>query len=629
MDKLIELILGLRQDVASLRSDVHTLSEKVDHLSTQPQVQSAQVARSAQTQNAQNMQHADYGRELSVSEKAYLDRLHGVSQQIEKTTETEKIDFAHRDVPQAPTAIPQAPAMQYVAPSGPNIVERFFIWLQKDWPMKVGGFFVIAAVGWFVTYAAKVGWLSETARVVLGYGFAVVCITFGTLRAEKERAQGNVFLVIGSGAMLISTLAGIYFDLIVHGVGLFVMLLSVGFVTLVSLKQKSAALTSSMIFFGAIIPLFFFSGVSINTIFVYLFILTLGTLWIVSFMQWRGLTFLMLCVVAFYSFGYMIDAYDSMDIESVRNIIIAFLFTATFYIANVSAVIRSQKPHAYDLMTAVGLGFLFLVWIVSFSPAAVEVFLLLIGTLFFAVASYMVFVRTEHKAPTVIYGGVGAMLFAVATALQFDGPVLVTAYATEAAAVIIVVLYFVRQNISNGTRTLLTLLYGVPVVMSLYYVATIFDYLLYPDHDILSQMPALFAIFVICVTAFAVSVGILRLTDIQNGENMTFFRIFAYVGGLYALILVWFVTHIFMRDYDVATFISLVIYTVVGVAFYILGIRENYKPYMTVGGMLFGLVVARVLFVEFWEMDIVMRIITSFVLGALLISTAFIRKSKK
>ena len=620
MEQLTELILNLRKDIADLRSDMHVLSQKVDRLT--PHVQESRevyVTENVATQDV-SQGTANYGCVLSASEQAYLDQLH------HKTVRMQPVVAQ-----QSPTIAPQAPsphATPQYTPAGPNIVERFFAWLAKDWPMKVGGFFVIAAVGWFVTYAAKEGWLSEAARVVLGYGFSVACIMFGALRADRERAQGNVFLVIGSAAMLISTLAGIYYDLIVHGVGLFVMLASVGCVTLISLKQKSVALTSSMIFFGAIIPLFFFSGVSINTIFVYLFILTLGTVWVVSFTQWRGLTLLMLSVVAFYSLGYLVDAYGE-DLETVTNIIVAFSFIATFYFANVVAVNRSSKPHVVDLLTAIGTGLLFLVWMISFAPDSLEVFLLLIGTMFFAVASYVIYDRTNQKSPTVIYGGVSTMLFAVATALQFDGSVLVTAYAVEAAAIAIVVMYFAREELTNGVRLLLTTIYSIPVFMSLYYVAEIFSDLQYLTDGVVEKMPGLFAIFVICITAFAIAIAAVRLTGVRNEGNMTFFRIFAYTGGFYALVLIWFVTHLFMQGYDVATFVSLVIYTVVGVFFYIMGMRENYKPYMAVGGVLFGLVVARVLFVEFWEMNIVMRIITSFVLGALLISTAFIRPIKK
>jgi hypothetical protein len=178
-------------------------------------------------------------------------------------------------------------------------------------------------------------------------------------------------------------------------------------------------------------------------------------------------------------------------------------------------------------------------------------------------------------------------------------------------------------------RSLLTIVSVIPVLMSLGAVAKIFDYLDYPyNGTLLDYMPELFTVFMVCVTMFAVAVTILRITDIEEKENMIFFRIFAYTGGLFGLLLIWFVTHLFMGDVDVATFVSLVLYTVMGVGFYIMGVRDGHKPYMIVGGILFGIVVARVLFVEFWDMDIVMRMVTSFVLGALLISTAFIKKGK-
>ncbi|HIP49870.1 MAG TPA: DUF2339 domain-containing protein, partial [Candidatus Pacebacteria bacterium] len=521
----------------------------------------------------------------------------------------------------------QSQSIQHTQFHEKSVVEKFFTWIAENWPMKVGGFFVIAAIGWFVTYAASVGWLSEVARVILGYLASIAAITFGSIRVDKERTQGNLFLIIGIAAMLISTLAGIYYNIVVHAVGMFVMLVSVGFVTLISLKQKSITLTSAMIFFGAVIPLFFALGVTSTTIFIYLFILTLGTLWVVSFTSWRGLTTMMLAVVGFYSIVYI--ATDFRNIESIYNIVLAFVFAGIFYVANVSSIIKSEKPSHFDVMTALGIGTLMFIWILSFASAEFEVFLLLIAVLFFAGASYAIFTQTGRKAPTAIYGGVTATLFAIATALQFDGPVLVTAYLVEASAVTIITLYFARASVNSGMRSLLTMICTVPVLMALVAVAEIFDYLDYPYNDsLLNYMPELFTVFMTCITMFAVAIVILRVTDMQKKENMVFFRIFAYTGGLFGLLLIWFMTHLFMGNGDVATFTSLVIYTIVGVGFYVMGVKEDYKPYMLVGGILFGIVVSRVLFIEFWGMDIVMKMITSFVLGALLISTAFIKKNK-
>jgi len=624
-DKIIELLQSLREDMGGLRSEVHELSNKVERLSQDSTNQKNQE-NIVQGVDESIKQSVGYGRTLSQAEQEYLNKLHG--NDIEVKDEIVELNVRGEILNDDLMNTPITPPVEVSnGVREKTIVEKFFSWLAKDWPMKVGGFFVIAAIGWFVTYAASVGWLSEVARVVLGYLASIAAIIFGVMRIDRERTQGNLFLIIGIAAMLISTLAGIYYDIIIHVVGMFVMLISVGFVTLISLKQKSISLTFSMIFFGAIVPLFFALGVTSTTIFIYLFILTLGTLWVVSFTSWRSLTTMMLAIVGFYSIVYI--ATDFRNIESVYNIVLAFVFAGVFYIANVSSIIKSEKPSHFDVVTALGIGTLLLIWILSFASTEFEVFLLLIAVLFFAGASYVIFTQTGRKAPTAIYGGVTATLFAVATALQFDGAVLVTAYLVEASAVAVIVLYFARESVGSGMRSFLTIICAIPAFMSFVAVAKIFDYLNSPYNDsMLNYMPELFTVFMASITMFAVAITILRVTNTSNRENMTFFRIFAYTGGLFGLLLIWFMTHLFMGNGDVATFTSLVIYTIVGVGFYVMGVKEGYKPYMFVGGVLFGIVVVRVLFVEFWDMDIVMRIITSFVLGTLLISTAFIKKNK-
>lgn len=618
MDKLIEAINRLQREIGALRSDVRLLSEKVDRIQGDVQPDVVQVPEASLQQSA--LESIDH----EVNNVQY-DPVQPEGYAHEKK-EPENLSV---DAPAAPIAVSTAPQEK-------NAIENFFAWLAKDWPMKVGGFFVIAAVGWFVVYATMENLISETGRVVIGYFFAVGCIAFGAMRVEIERVQGNLFLVIGIAVMLIATLAGINYGIIMPILGLFVMLVSVFFVALVSLKQRSRALTGSMIFFGAIVPMFFFGDIGINTIFVYLFILTLGTLWIVQYVGWRSLTTLILFVVGFYSVGYILDAYGP-EIETVQNIVIAFLFTAVFYGANVSTILRSKKVHPHDLVVALGSGVLFLVWTLNFSPEYLEVFLLLIGTLMFAIASYVIFMRSGHKEPTILYAGVSALLLAVATSRLFDGPVLITAYLVEATAAVVISLYLNRLRVSNNARTFSVVLYGMPLLLSLGSVMTLFDFLshgsggsfIYRKMTLVDMMPHLFVIFVVCVTAFSIAIAILRLVNIDEKENMTFFRVFAYIGGVYTLLLIWFVSHLFISNYDVATFISLVIYTIAGVGFYVFGAREEYAPYKLVGGILFGVVVARVLFVEFWAMSIAMRTVTSFVLGALLISTAFIRTSKK
>ena len=548
-----------------------------------------------------------YGRPLSAKEQAYLDRLH---------SEQRPATFTASSSTTSPTDA-GAPLHTGNVLTQEVPLTRFVQWLVHNWPMKVGGFFVVAAVGWFITYAAMSDILSPTGRVVLGYVFAALCIAFGTARAEKHRAQGNVFLIIGGAALLITTLGGIYLNVVTPTVGLFLMLISVGLLSLIALRQQSKALTVTFVCFGIAIPAFFFSNVDFTTIFLSLLILSVGTLWIVQYTQWRALTLLLMIATAFYSFGYFSTDYSSYAVD-VTNLLTATLLTALFYGTNVATMLRAQQPTKTDVVIALFLGFLVWWWITLFTSDTFSVMLLVGAALLFAISSYMIFVRTARFLPTLVYGGVSIMLLAVATAIQFDGPILVTALAVEAAIGAVVALRVMRDKLSANVSALIVGAYAVPVMLSLPYLS-----------EASEDIDALFAVFMMAMTALTVAIAGLRVARSTTSHALRVGRLFAYGGGIYTAMLVWHAAHFFIANTDVATFVALCIYTAVGVLFYVTGAREQSRPLMVVGGLLFGFVIMRVLFVEFWAMDMVMRIVTSFVLGLLLISTAFFRQSRK
>jgi len=100
------------------------------------------------------------------------------------------------------------------------------------------------------------------------------------------------------------------------------------------------------------------------------------------------------------------------------------------------------------------------------------------------------------------------------------------------------------------------------------------------------------------------------------------------VGIGYLLVLVWLVTHAIMPA-DSATTVSLVVYTILGLAFFVRGKLEDDKSLITLGGVLLGLVVARLLLIDVWQMELVGRVVTFGAIGIMLISTAFIGKGSK
>ena len=75
--------------------------------------------------------------------------------------------------------------------------------------------------------------------------------------------------------------------------------------------------------------------------------------------------------------------------------------------------------------------------------------------------------------------------------------------------------------------------------------------------------------------------------------------------------------------------ISLAIYTVIGIICYLCGLARGMNILRLYGGTLIGFVVIRLLLVDVWIMDIAGRTATFFLIGALLISTAFLGHKKQ
>ncbi len=121
----------------------------------------------------------------------------------------------------------------------------------------------------------------------------------------------------------------------------------------------------------------------------------------------------------------------------------------------------------------------------------------------------------------------------------------------------------------------------------------------------------------------------LRREHLKTAGGTNAGTIFAVVGSLYGYVLLWLSLHAaFLYAQDIATMLSLLCYTVVGLVFYIYGKLHEHKLAKTYGAVLLMLVAGRLLLIDVWDMALTGRIITFFVVGALFMSTAFIRHKK-
>ncbi|EKE11184.1 MAG: hypothetical protein ACD_15C00133G0035 [uncultured bacterium] len=533
---------------------------------------------------------------------------------------------------------PQArPAIEKTA------LERFVLWLAEEWPLKAGIFLLILAVGWFVTYAFINDWIGEVGRITLGVLFGALILSAGFFRTAKHQLQGNALLILGATSILISIISGIgLYNLFPATVALIVAFILVAFMTYVALQQKNLSLAVVTISMGSIVPIFVFLSVDISIIFLYLFVLAAGTLWVTSRTGWNALNIISLVVVFLYSVAY--DNFEGFD-DNLQNLIFAFVFIFLFYFSSIATILFKKSANAYDLVVAGGTGMLFLIWMMMIASEQSLVYLIVFGVLLFALGAYVIFSMTKEKNPVILYSAVALVLLVSATAIQFDSWELTVAYIVEFSSFIMINLYLKsKEEISskfNLSEAFGLVLYVVLFVMSLTNIERIFNYIdrnnyyssrSYYEGQQISIGGDLLVIILLCVMSFLITIFAMKLfydNDKTESNKMTLIRFYGVLGGFYSVILIWVMAHLMIQNQTTATMLSLVIYTLAGVCFYAAGKKNDHGLYKAIGGILFGVVLLRLFLVEFGNMDIVEKIITFFVVGILFVSTTFIGRKNK
>ncbi|MGW8184483.1 MAG: DUF2339 domain-containing protein [Candidatus Moraniibacteriota bacterium] len=531
--------------------------------------------------------------------------------------------------------------VDYKMPPEKSSLEKFGAWLADEWPLKVGIFLLILAVGWFVTYAFINDWIGEVGRISLGVLFGIVLLSAGYHRASIHQIQGNALLVLGSTSVLISIISGIgLYHLFPASVALVVAFMLASFMALAAWQQKNVSLGVVTFLMGSIVPMFVFSAVDISVIFLYLFVLTAGTLWITSKTGWNSLNILSLAVVFFYSVAY--DSFEGFS-DDFMNLIFAFIFILLFYFSNIFTILYKRLANSYDLVVAGGTGLLFLVWMLMIAPKDLLVYLVIFGAFLFAIGAYIIFILTKSKNPVILYAAVALTLLVSATAIEFKGWELTVAYAVEFSLFIMISLYLKSRGeiASRSIETFGIILYVFLMLLSFSNIEKVFSYLNYHNYNLNSYRSNyygaqvtninsdLLVLFLLCIMAFVIAIFAMQVFQKNEDKQLNLVRFYGLFGGFYAVMLTWIMTHLIFTDQTFATIASLIVYTVVGVIFYVVGKKNDYGFYKSVGGVLFGIVLIRLFFVEFAGMDIVGKIITFFVVGILLVSTTFIGGKNK
>jgi uncharacterized membrane protein len=502
----------------------------------------------------------------------------------------------------------------------PVTTDAFSAWVKQDFLVKLGGLLLLIALGWFVSYAFANNWIGEVGRITLGILFGVLLMIVGVLRISKYPSQGAIFTVLGSTTVLLTIFAarGLY-DFFTPASALIFMFITVAYVAFVSVRYNREPLAIASLLLGAIAPgLTFAPAPDIAGLSLYLLALVIGTVWVVYRLKSSVLTFLALGVVLVHTLPY-IDAASYAD--QLIGLLFSFVFTMIFLITNIVSILysRTKQTESVHYITAIGTGAYLMLWVAGGAPELWHTPLYLIWMLVFATVSFLVYIKTTNRVPFYIYGSVSLGLLAAATATLFEGAVLTIMYAIELGILILLANNVVLNSL---VARRLALLYIGIIVLSMQHLTFLTGYASFSAADFS-------ALLVVTISLALTGYSLTRTKpDIATDDSLQPGPVLLSAALGYVLAIIWLTLHQNLPNGD-ATTISLVIYTIIGLAFYIQGRVQSITNMMLAGKIIIGGVVLRLLIIDVWQLAVSERIVVFFIIGILLISTAFLKQKPK
>ncbi len=510
---------------------------------------------------------------------------------------------------------PQVAQIPAYSESEPSAVMN---WLTEDVFMKLGALMLLIAFGWFVSYAFMNNWIGPVGRISLGLLAGVAIMGLGTWRIQNFRHQGAVFLVLGSGVVLLTMFAAReLYDFLTPGISLLIMFMSVAYVAFVSVLYQSEKLSLAGLLMAAGAPLLTSAPEpSVVGLMTYLLVVVLGAIWVVRLTGSHLLTLASIVIMLLYSLPFVTDSLSAAD--ETMALFFSFIFATVFFVTNTISIIKVQTDggRKVQIYSALLTGVYLMMWIGAVISPNMQSLAYVFWMLVFSVGSFLVYTQTINRLSFFIYGAVTIGLLFAATAAELSGPLLTLAYTAEVTAIIL----FARQLLAKNVSEKLVWLLVLPVVLSLESFASSSwnSGIIHSD----------FVTLVVVGGALGLVGYVYLLTRESEEVKNKFAEILLGTAFVYFLALIWLILHAVLSD-DVATTLSLITYTILGLGFFITGQVQNHRLWQVWGGVLLAGVVIRLLLIDVWQMDLVGRIITFFIVGVLLVSTAFIGKVKK
>jgi uncharacterized membrane protein len=535
----------------------------------------------------------------------------------ESTASKHAAESTEHSKEEALAALDAAEQVHETRRSGPTAPRQFLSWLSENWILKLGVLLVIIGVGWFVSYAFLNDWIGSVGRITIGLIAGAGVLAFASYWVRRSVAQGGALLLLGAMTVLMTIFAAreIY-EFFTPLTALLVMFLTVAYVAYQSVLYERFALAFASMVMAGLVPLFIaaddpdFLGLC-----AYLFVIVQATFLVTLTRGWRWLVPTSLLVTIFYTAS-------APDDQS--GLLAALVFSALYVVATVlyfhrHAAVTSIRTYVPDLVAVAGVTLYLIFWVIEGAPEAWQSVVLAAWMLVYGVAGYSVYRLTHMPTPFYLYAAASTVLLLAATVVELEGAARTMAFALEAAVLTGLAVYLRERR---GVVLAAAALFIPALLQSLenIHAPSWRDGVLHADFFVLLLMAVVFGALARFVHRVA--------AGYQQRFRDWFTRALVTLSGVYAAIVVWLSMHAALAD-DLATTVSLGVYAVAGLLLYAVGHTRDKRAVRIAGAIVLGLVGARLLLIDVWELALFERIIAFIGIGLLFISTAFIERRTK
>ncbi|MES3004679.1 MAG: DUF2339 domain-containing protein [Patescibacteria group bacterium] len=505
--------------------------------------------------------------------------------------------------------------------SAPAQESEFMMWLKENPLLKVGILMILVGFGWFVNYAFSHNWIGPVGRITLGVFAGTVVTLVGTTRLGKNETQGNALTILGTALVIITILAGQYFfdffsSYMVLGITFMVSL----YTSLTSVAYSSKRLAVYGMLMALLAPVLA-GTVDIEPIalYAYLLVVSIAGIWMSIVRNWREVGSLGITGVFLYSLAVVFDGGPLQGDYAV--LFMVYIISILYLVIGVFSLIQNKvKAEAGDAYLTIVNTLVILGFTLNVVPDVYQSLVVALWMLVYAFSGFLVFIKTKKEQLFYVHALVSVLLLAIATSLELKGQTLVIAFAIE-SALIAMAAYVVTGKIAIARS--FAILTAVPVLMTL------------PSFSSNSWNNSIifhsdFAVLVIVGAVLGVLGLFYKLNRTgQAGDPSNVHQIMLVGSSIYVYALIWLCSHSIIGFNDTAVFVSLFIYTIVGLSTHFYGLFNQHDALKKYGMVILILVVARLVLVDVWNMDLVLRVVTFIVLGVMFMSSAFISKNQK